>query len=52
MGKPGLRIVLVIAGAGLLGVLLTSSVDARGRMGSRRVYSGPGKGSHYVGGKK
>lgn len=36
----------------LMAVLIISETAyARGRSGSRRVYSGHGKGSHYVGGR-
>ncbi len=40
----------------ILSVIFLASIfahiaAARGRSGSRRVYSGHGKGSHYVGGK-
>ena len=31
--------------------LISEIAEARGRSGSRRVYSGHGKGSRYVGGK-
>jgi len=35
----------------LVAIVICETADARGRIGSRRVYSGHGKGSHYVGGK-
>ena len=41
-----------IVAVGVVSMLFANSADAKGRTGSRRVYSGHGKGSHYVGGKK
>ena len=52
MRNVGLRSVLFIATVGLVGMLFSAVADAKGRTGSRRVYNGHGKGSHYVGGKK
>ena len=52
MSSVGLREALVIAAIGLVGLVFANAVEAKGRTGSRRVYHGHGKGSHYVGGKK
>ena len=53
MRVVGLRSsLLTLAAVGLAGMVFVNSVEAKGRTGSRRVYSGHGKGSHYVGGKK
>ena len=52
MKDIGLRSLVLIAVVGLVGMGFPSFADAKGRTGSRRVYSGHGKGSHYVGGKK
>ena len=52
MKDIGLRSLVLIAVVGLVGICFPNFADAKGRAGSRRVYSGRGKGSHYVGGKK
>ena len=52
MKSVGLRSLLVLTAVGFVGMLFANSADAKGRTGSRRVYGGHGKGSHYVGGKK
>jgi hypothetical protein len=40
----------ILAVASVLGLAIADA-DARNKKGSRRVYPGHGKGSHYVGGK-
>ncbi len=52
MKNFALRSLLLITVAGLVGMLLTTPANAKGRTGSRRTYSGHGKGSHYKGGMK
>lgn len=51
MQKPLKLVMVLIAGFAFVAVNVVDA-DAANRKGSRRVYSGHGKGSYYVGGQK